>query len=443
MLKERYRDNFIKATLLLKTLQDNPERLDIILELHKLIIRGIVKQEELIAFDKSGSKRLDFFRKNKKPNRAVSVVVKIMRERMLERIKQRKNIIFLYKCFGDGIAHIYQSMYALKHLYYDSNYQVKEDAGYISGKRGFLWEWKIFLTALKYNVPAVMSDVTNIIRNGDVCALGGKDPLPIEVKLTKHANPGARVRRQIDHISEIVSFYHHDFARQFRGGFDAYRIPLAFKHVDYINDINYLAEACHRKNYAYKEVEKGLVYFCINTKLNESDLLAAMERMTEIVNLSSTLTISINPDEIWSVAYPFTLSLTSSNLIKFIYSDINIYILIDLEVIRSMFFNNKIHATFLMDGNSAMQICKDPDDLLKGVYRISELHFLRNIASFLSVEIFVDECSKSLSDDELSTKSVTKEMYENLLRTGQIVDEDTIKKWSEIKDCLRDPDNDC
>lgn len=439
MFNKRHKEDFIKAKFLLKTLHDNPERLDVIIELHKLIIRGIVKQEKMISFCKLGRKRLVSFRNKKRPSREVSLSLKKIINKIHERIEKRKHIIFLFKCFGDGVAHIYQSMYALKHLYYDNHYQVKEDAGYISGKSGFLQEWKIFLTVLKQDIPVVMSDVTNTIRNGDVCLLGGEDPYPIEVKMTKHKNPGARVHRQITNLNEIVSFYQNDYAPRFRGGFDAYRVPLTLKKIDYINEINGLLEICDIKDYAYKEVEKGLIYFCVNTRIKETNLALAMKELSEVSNPSSTLTIITNADESWGVAYPFTLSLSPSNFIKFIYNEILIYILIDLEVMRDMFLNRGVHARFIMNGVSAMQICKDPRDLSKGVYRISELHFLRNNISFLSLDVFVDECTKSFPNDVISLKEVTQDAFNTLVNSGQIFDEKTLKEWSEVQDYLEKP----
>lgn len=438
MLKERYKDDFMKAALLLKTLKDNPESYGIIRELHKLIIRGITKQEKLITLDKAGIKRLKFFKRNKKPSREQSVLVKQMLGKFSDRVTQRKYIIFLYKTFGDGIANIYQSMYALKHLYYDKNYQIKEDSGYISGKSGFIREWKIFLIGLKHKVPVVMSDITNIIRTGDVCALGGEDPVPIEVKLTIHDNPSARVRRQIEHIDEIVSFYHNDYAPMFRGLGNTYRVPLMFEQIDYINEVNLLIKMCQGQSYAYKEVEKGLVYICVSATASECEWDSLMKIMGEVLDLASTLSIVMNPDETWGVAYPFTLSFTPPNLIKYIFGDFVICILVDLEYIRGEFFNNNIHARFLMDGTTAIQICKDPNDLLKGVFRISEQNFLRNFISFLSLDVFIKEQCKHFNDDFYPLKEVSAGEYDSLLESGQILSEALLKEWSETKDCLRD-----
>ncbi|RTP91985.1 hypothetical protein EKN35_12260 [Enterobacter asburiae] len=438
MLIERYKLDFIKAALLLNTLKENPESYGNILGLHKLIIRGVSKQEKLISYDKAGIKRLKFFKRNRKPSREQSIVINDVIDKLTDRVMQRKHIIFLYKCFGDGIANVYQSMYALKHLYYDKNYRIKEDAGYISGKSGFIREWKVFLTGLKHGVPVVMSDITNIIRTGDVCALGGEDPVPIEVKLTKHDNPSARVRRQIENINEIVSFYDNDYAPMFRGVGDTYRVPLTFKQKDYISDVNILMKTCQDQSYAFKEVEKGLLYVCIHATAAKSDWEILMKEIDTILNPKSTLSIFINPEESWGVAYPFTLSFTPPNLIRYIYGEFVILILVDLEYIRGEFAKNKLHAVFLMDGTTSIQFCKDPNDLTQGVFRISEQNFLRNFISFLSLEIFIKEQCRYFDQDLYPIKGVSTDEYESLLESGRILSEEILKDWSEAKDCLRD-----
>lgn len=45
-------------------------------------------------------------------------------------------MIVTWRFFGDGIANIYVPNSNLKVLYYDDDYNVKEDAGFISGKEG-------------------------------------------------------------------------------------------------------------------------------------------------------------------------------------------------------------------------------------------------------------------------------------------------------------------
>ena len=76
--------------------------------------------------------------------------------------------------------------FALKHtLYSTENTNPKQDAGFIAGKEGLSNELAVIDDALEHNVPALLVDLTNTIRHGDICLMGAADPYLIEVKASK------------------------------------------------------------------------------------------------------------------------------------------------------------------------------------------------------------------------------------------------------------------
>jgi len=59
--------------------------------------------------------------------------------------------------------------------------------------------------AMKHNVPALLADLTNSVRHGDICLMGGSDPYLLEVKalnkLVRQARKGAEKElREAAHI---------------------------------------------------------------------------------------------------------------------------------------------------------------------------------------------------------------------------------------------------
>jgi len=72
----------------------------------------------------------------------------------------------LQACFGDAVAEIYESVFALKHLYCDSAHAIKEPPGLPSSKEGFHREWQIYKAGIKAGAPVVFSDATDIVRVG-------------------------------------------------------------------------------------------------------------------------------------------------------------------------------------------------------------------------------------------------------------------------------------
>jgi hypothetical protein len=59
-----------------------------------------------------------------------------------------------------------------------------------------------------------------------------------------------------------------------------------------------------------------------------------------------------------------------------------------MEYLKTLFLQHGSHATMIMDGVSAIQVCADPEDLMRGVYRISELLFARVALEFQSLAWF-------------------------------------------------------
>lgn len=430
----RYQRDFFQAASMIKALKANPDNTELILELHRFLIRRIVKEEKRIKRLKRVRSRLARIKKSRRLSKEDSNKLKTLMSMIEPRLKARKVMIYTWKFFGDGIANIYQPTCNLKHLYYDSNYNVKEDAGFISGKEGFKQEWRIFRMGLDKKVPVILSDITNIIRHGDVCAMGWSDPVPIEVKKTKHANPGGRVNRQYKQLQQLAMFYENDYAPNFRNGFDAYRIERMGKNIAYYSEINSVVRNALKNGHSSMEVERGLTYFCCRITKGEDIDANVVKRLEGIYGSNNSVMVhELTPEEDWGVAYPFTLSLEDECLVAFIQNDISILILTDLEEMREEFLKNDVYAKFIMDGQSAIQISLDENELMKGAYRIGEQYFNREVIGFNSVKAFVESsCVMLRGLPELKIKGTD-------LTERQInFDAAMLEEWKNAKDVLID-----
>lgn len=69
--------------------------------------------------------------------------------------------------------------------------------------------------ALQQNVPALLVDLTNTLRHGDVCLMGRPILQLIEVKAS--AGLDRRGRRQRRDIEKLQSFFDSDEAHDLRG----------------------------------------------------------------------------------------------------------------------------------------------------------------------------------------------------------------------------------
>lgn len=388
----REASRFTQAAFLLSEIKSDPDKISILLDLQRLLIRNIIRSERRIQRLKRARSRL---KRKIKTGRLVKQKTKQLKNILISidaRISDIQHLLFLWRCFGDGIANIYQCKYSLKHLFYDENYAVKSNAGFLSGKTGFRKEYKALRLGIRMGVPVVMSDLTNIIRHGDICALAGADPLPVEIK---SSNLNARGQRQVKQLRVLADFYSNDGAKNFRGMSNVKRVELSIPEVNYETEINQCIAQALEAGCSSISPEEGLTYFVFRADWPGENVGSFFDE-NWTCDGSSTMMVQLTSDESWLPSYPFTLSLSPVNSIRFMQEEICIFILIDLAALKNHFSLRGVHATMLMDTFSSIQICLDPNDLMKGVFRISEQRFLRGVCEFQSLIWFAEENSTAL-----------------------------------------------
>ena len=395
---------FAQAASLLAIIKNDPDRLDVVHELQRFLIRVLVRGERRIIRLKQARQRLMRVKARERLPQDKARTLKTLVKELDQRVEDMRHLLFLWRCFGDGIAAVYQSKYSLKHLFYDSNYNVKEEAGFLSGKAGFRKEYKVLCIGIRMRVPVVMSDLTNIIRHGDVCGLGGADPLPIEMKSS--TNRSARVARQIEQLKVLTDFYENDSATNFRGAKNTIRVELKYPEVTYEGDLNECMLRAQQEGIALLSPETGLHYLSFTQECFEKSQHRIDDQLAAHVS-RTTLFVHLTPEPSWLPLYPFTLSMRTQNVVPFIQGDVHVAVLIDMAVLKSHFQANGIHAAVLMDGRYGLQICVDPSDLMKGVFRVSEQLFLRVACEFQSLRWFAEEHSSVFNSAEAAQGSVT------------------------------------
>ncbi|MDZ5432004.1 hypothetical protein F6476_34230 [Pseudomonas umsongensis] len=417
------------AATLLANIKADKDKLDAVLGLQQLLIFKIAGCDIRIARLQKAQQRIPRilarpeFRAGGKTVKVRSSMLKKLRKGIMGRIREVRHLAYLWRCFGDGIASVYQSQHALRHLLYDAQYAVKPTAGALYGKEGFGHEYAMLQKGIEMGVPVVMSDLTNIIRHGDLCALAGPDPVPLELKSSRLT--GSRVARQAEQLNSITSFYENDEARDFRGMNRVIRTEVGIDEVDHRDFLNVGMQQALVSGFWSDSPEPGLRYICYQTALGENP-----ERVMKEIDLwitPSTWVMPLGPDFSWLPAYPFTLSMLPQNAVLFMQEAIAIVVLSDLEIIKRLFRDQGVHCVWLMNGSHAMQICVDPNDLMKGAFRISECLFRRVSTEFLSISWFVREQSRIFNTDQLP------EFAFSDLDPDEIISE-PIPGWAEARD---------
>ena len=303
------RHSFKRAVALLSALRTNRDDSSALLSLQDLLISEIFLAEDRIRIN------------GKKPNYSRS------------RLKSIRKSIYHWKAFGDAIAFLYLDRFSLKHVHYNTrNYNVKQDAGFLSGSAGHDNEVKALRSLIEAGYPSVLSDLTNTIRYGDICVMIGPDPILIEVKSSNVKNP--RARRQVKDIQTLHEFYSTDRSDTLRGLPGILRIENSIKLSAYDTEFNRCIDKAYGTGYALASPEDGIHYIAI-TKFGIS-----VEEIIGQANVGAPWIIMLNEwksEQKWAPFYPYTLLIEDEKaLYDFILGRLFIIVLLDMEVMKEI-----------------------------------------------------------------------------------------------------------
>ncbi|OOE38530.1 hypothetical protein BZG00_13985 [Salinivibrio kushneri] len=411
---------FLEAVESLHLLREQREKVYLLLPLQNKVISELKKTERSIKLLSEGVRRLERYRRRKRPPEEKWKVreLKEMIRKGKERLSIYKRILFVWRCVGDGIAFIYQTKSSLKHLYLGHEGHPKQEPGFLSGKAGFEKEYISMAKGVELGVPVVLSDLTNTLRVGDICVLGGDEPIPIEIKSSTNRN--SRTDRQFQHLEEVVSFLCSGFAKNYHGFELTKRIEVCHKEVSHRESINRCIEGAFReKGIKTLSPEPGLTYIAFASGQEEK----FKEVMEEHSN--SSIVIHLVCDERHLPSYPFLLSFTPYNSLLFSMGEVEVVVFIEMRVVESMIRDAGLFPRFLKDedGELSLQIMHDENDIFKGAFRVNESYLLRLGTEFLSVRSFVNEQVDIASNFSLEGKDV-------------VIDKGTsekMKEWLEVE----------
>lgn len=250
--------------------------------------------------------------------------------------------------FGDSVAHLYLDKFAIKQTFFETDsYDIKGGSGMMSGKSGLDGEAALLQDALKHDVPAILCDVTNVLRYGDVCLLGENDPYLMEVKSSLRLNQ--RGKRQAAKLERLQEFLKTDVATNFRGNpGEARRVSVEVQEWDHAERLNECIAEAKANGSAIISPEPGLSYIAVY----DSDGID-MSRMDQSQGLS--IYCSWNdakniPD--WAYYVPFLLTIREAeHLLDFIEGRVVILINANTETLTSHCSAPGWKAVFLDRGN--------------------------------------------------------------------------------------------
>lgn len=238
-----------------------------------------------------------------------------------------------FLCLGDSLAFLYIDRFSLKQTFLNiHNADSKQSGGFISGKTGLDNELTFLKSAIDHGVPAVLCDLTNVIRYGDICLLGDSDPVPIEIKSSNKKD--TRGKRQIKNLGALAEFLQKNHATNFRGvPGSTFRIgysssPRSFGHLLETA----ISEALSLGSSGF-EVDGCLKFLIVAEDKPDygflSEGLGSARTLGNFVN-------EIKTNKIWGCYFPYALTLSNTDHYKkFVCGEISIISMLNIDAFEA------------------------------------------------------------------------------------------------------------
>jgi hypothetical protein len=226
------------------------------LEYQEDLLRLTVSVESKVLKEKQKKKRLKgtLGDRDNRLSKEEAGLAKLLIKRCEDKIEQYHALLSVIKSFGDAMAFTFIDRFELKATTF------REGAGFLINKKGNRLERKCFRAAYRMGAIAILNDLTNVLKYGDLTLVSAYRPAAyIEIKSGKRRNQ--REERQRESMQKLVDFLNHDTPTDIlRPGMISHRMALAKPLEDHIGRLNQLLDRAIAAPVSAEEVEQGLVY---------------------------------------------------------------------------------------------------------------------------------------------------------------------------------------
>lgn len=343
---------FLELVNQLRTIEQDLDNLSAVKNLNLSILNLCIKTEKDIIRHKASLKNVKTALRTGRGDKSVTRLIRSRIKGTQAYITRYTAQLWLWKLFGDALAYSYLDKFSIKHAYFSvEDFEVKQDAGMLDGKLGLANELHVFLVALEHQVPAILCDITNILRHGDVCLLGESDPYVIEVKTSKRLNQrGGRQKAALDRLHDFLST---NRAAGFRGApGQTIRQTLSAAEITYVDQLNRCIKSAKETGFCAISPEPGLCY--IASYGGQPELPETFTKKLGLV-LMFSWNDAKNLSE-WAPYVPFLLTIRDpQHLIDFIEGALIINIMVDADCLAEQMSINGWRAHFHEDSTYAVQ----------------------------------------------------------------------------------------
>jgi hypothetical protein len=312
------------------------------LEIQEELLRRIGLAERLIRRIRSENRLTKKTLAQRNTQRDVARNAKVRHLAGEQRIAQQRILISILRSIGDSIAFIYGDRWDLKQMV------LKEESGFITGKRGTRLERKILRKSFEVGATVVMNDLTHTLRHGDITVFrpdlwpeGGSPLLLIEAK-SGRGGGNARKYRQLAAAKQVFDYLTAD-TREADGGI--WQRVSVKEHPQYhFEEVTRMMMTLPHADWLMEEVEPGLHYVLINCSRETREYGSIFGDLFSRIH---PFMISMNDMKEQTLAYyPFPLCIHNPDaLFRFYNGEFVMFVIVDLEHVNKLLIPHSISVT--------------------------------------------------------------------------------------------------
>ena len=267
----------------------------------------------------------------------------------------------------------------------------RPSAGHLSGKVGLQFELRVLRSLLCQGYAAVLNDLTNCLRYGDITIASPAGPWPIELKSGKGEGSRGRVQAaRIQHIRDYFNTDHTDSLYGIEGEF--VRFEVESPEVNYLKEISALLKRALVTGDATTAPELGLVYAVhVTDKGRDAHrFMKLLSRRTKHF-IGKPLLLLLNEDKLGNPAYlPRPLAIPDETAFwRYLCGELQICVLIDTGYVEALLKRSGLKCCWILSRDHMFEIWPEDAAPERGRPIVSAPFFLRVAYEFLSLEWFL------------------------------------------------------
>lgn len=309
-------------------------------------------------------------------------------------------LLTILRDVGDGLAYTYLDRFDIKPMAF------KSSPGFLSGKEGGRLERQFLRHCFKEKNIAILNDLTNCLRYGDVTVID-KENGPTIAEVKSGSRVTERGMRQIAEMQALAKYFREDTVDKlygFQGPITRHALTSEERHHrDKLNAL--IALSIERRKSSYEQVEEGLFYVVeIEGGFAFSDVVREIKGkpMYAITNEYKQNNIAY---------FPFPLSFSKpEHIFQFYAGEFVVVVVADSYVIESIFRSHNLNCKFLNDESWAISVSGEKKRVSK--IQVGQHFWGRLPVEFLSLKWFLEEIVQKfepIEDEQLLPKDLPQE----------------------------------